>query len=80
MITFRGSAARVLLPPTSSVEAAAARLAELPTGGRTPLAAGFAARARGPAGLSGSAIRTAGPCSSWLPTAAPRPAPVARTR
>jgi magnesium chelatase subunit D len=41
MITFRGSAARVLLPPTSSVEAAAARLAELPTGGRTPLAAGL---------------------------------------
>ena len=41
MITFRGSAARVLLPPTSSVEVAAARLAELPTGGRTPLAAGL---------------------------------------
>jgi magnesium chelatase subunit D len=41
MITFRGSDARVLLPPTSSVEAAAARLAELPTGGRTPLAAGL---------------------------------------
>jgi magnesium chelatase subunit D len=41
MITFRGSTARLLLPPTSSVEAAAARLAELPTGGRTPLAAGL---------------------------------------
>jgi magnesium chelatase subunit D len=41
MITFSGSAARVLLPPTSSVEAAAARLADLPTGGRTPLAAGL---------------------------------------
>jgi magnesium chelatase subunit D len=41
MITFRGSAAQLLLPPTSSVEAAAARLAALPTGGRTPLAAGL---------------------------------------
>ncbi|MHB1431673.1 MAG: ATP-binding protein, partial [Streptosporangiaceae bacterium] len=40
MVTFRGSGAQVLLPPTSSVEAAAARLAALPTGGRTPLAAG----------------------------------------
>jgi magnesium chelatase subunit D len=41
MITFRGSAAEVALPPTSSVDAAAARLAALPTGGRTPLAAGL---------------------------------------
>jgi magnesium chelatase subunit D len=41
VITFRGSAAQVLLPPTSSVEAAAGRLAALPTGGRTPLAAGL---------------------------------------
>ncbi len=41
MVTFRGSGAQVVLPPTSSVEAAAARLAALPTGGRTPLAAGL---------------------------------------
>jgi magnesium chelatase subunit D len=41
LVTFRGSGARLLLPPTSSVEAAAARLAALPTGGRTPLAAGL---------------------------------------
>jgi magnesium chelatase subunit D len=41
MVTFRGSGAQLLLPPTSSVEAAAARLAALPTGGRTPLAAGL---------------------------------------
>ncbi len=41
MITFRGNGAHVTLPPTSSVEAAAARLAVLPAGGRTPLAAGL---------------------------------------
>ncbi|MFI1256550.1 putative cobaltochelatase [Streptomyces netropsis] len=41
MITFRGSGATVALPPTSSVEAGAARLEKLPTGGRTPLAAGL---------------------------------------
>ncbi|MCD9142321.1 putative cobaltochelatase [Streptomyces albireticuli] len=41
MITFRGSGAEVALPPTSSVDAGAARLERLPTGGRTPLAAGL---------------------------------------
>ncbi|GAB4049995.1 hypothetical protein GCM10028775_20450 [Catellatospora paridis] len=41
LITFRGSEAQLALPPTSSVEAGAARLRELPTGGRTPLAAGL---------------------------------------
>jgi magnesium chelatase subunit D len=41
LITFRGAAAELALPPTWSVEAAAARLSELPTGGRTPLAAGL---------------------------------------
>ncbi|MER5829469.1 putative cobaltochelatase [Streptomyces sp. NPDC002130] len=41
LVTFRGSDADVALPPTSSVDAAAARLETLPTGGRTPLAAGL---------------------------------------
>ncbi|MFI7420503.1 VWA domain-containing protein [Nonomuraea sp. NPDC049684] len=41
LITFRGAGAEVALPPTSSVEAGAARLRSLPTGGRTPLAAGL---------------------------------------
>ncbi|MEV5433025.1 putative cobaltochelatase [Streptomyces sp. NPDC052701] len=41
LVTFRGSGAEVALPPTSSVDAAAARLQALPTGGRTPLAAGL---------------------------------------
>jgi magnesium chelatase subunit D len=43
LVTFRGSGAEVALPPTGSVEAAALRLAALPTGGRTPLAAGLMA-------------------------------------
>ena len=41
LVTFRGSAGEVALPPTSSVDAAAVRLESLPTGGRTPLAAGL---------------------------------------
>ncbi|AZK93469.1 putative cobaltochelatase [Streptomyces tsukubensis] len=41
LITFRGREAELVLPPTSSVDAAAARLGLLPTGGRTPLAAGL---------------------------------------
>ena len=46
LVTFRGTGAEVALPPTSSVDAAAARLAELPHGGRTPLAEGLTEVAR----------------------------------
>lgn len=41
LVTFRGKDAELALPPTSSVDAGAARLERLPTGGRTPLAAGL---------------------------------------
>ncbi len=41
LVTFRGDGAEVALRPTGSVEVARARLSELPTGGRTPLAAGI---------------------------------------
>ncbi|MFI6264912.1 putative cobaltochelatase [Micromonospora sp. NPDC051006] len=43
VVSFRGAGAQTLLPATSSVLAASARLAELPTGGRTPLAEGLLA-------------------------------------
>ena len=39
LVAFRGDAAEVVLRPTGSVEIARARLAELPAGGTTPLAA-----------------------------------------
>ncbi|HEX8760086.1 MAG TPA: magnesium chelatase subunit D family protein [Pseudonocardiaceae bacterium] len=41
LISFRGTRAQVVLPPTSAVDAAAARLRALRTGGRTPLADGL---------------------------------------
>lgn len=42
MIAFRRNAAEELLPATRSVDLAQKRLAELPTGGKTPLAEGLA--------------------------------------
>lgn len=41
MIVFRKDRAELVLPPTASVELAAKRLAVLPVGGKTPLAAGL---------------------------------------
>jgi magnesium chelatase subunit D len=46
LVSFRGEGARVLLPPTSSVELGVLRLREMPTGGRTPLAAALEEAAR----------------------------------
>jgi len=46
LITFRGERAELALPPTTSHEIGAVRLRELPTGGRTPLAAGLTEAAR----------------------------------
>ena len=41
LVTFRRTGADVALPPTGSIDIAAARLEELPAGGRTPLAEGL---------------------------------------
>jgi magnesium chelatase subunit D len=41
LITFRGAGASLALPPTSSIDVAARRLRDLPSGGRTPLAEGL---------------------------------------
>jgi magnesium chelatase subunit D len=41
LVTFRGGEATLALPPTSSIDIAAARLNDLPAGGRTPLAEGL---------------------------------------
>ncbi|WP_017572226.1 VWA domain-containing protein [Nocardiopsis halotolerans] len=46
LITFRGRDAELALPPTRSVDVAAARLDDLPAGGRTPLAEGLEEAAR----------------------------------
>jgi magnesium chelatase subunit D len=41
LVTFRGNEAVLALPPTSSIDVAAKRLTDLPSGGRTPLAEGL---------------------------------------
>ncbi|WP_045879418.1 VWA domain-containing protein [Pseudofrankia sp. DC12] len=81
LITFRGEDARLTLPPTSSVDVAATLLADLPSGGRTPLADGLLLanrvlareRLRDPSRRPLLVILTDG-----RHTAGPRPAPAAR--
>jgi magnesium chelatase subunit D len=46
LVTFRGTGAELVLPPTTSHEIAAVRLRELRTGGRTPLTAALTTAAR----------------------------------
>ncbi len=41
LIAFRGAEAEIILRPTGSIEIARARLADLPSGGATPLASGL---------------------------------------
>ena len=41
LISFRGTEAELLLPPTNSVDLAQLHLQDMPTGGRTPLSRGF---------------------------------------
>ncbi len=72
LVSFRGESAQVLLPPTASVELAAPRLEELPTGGRTPWRRASRRRrkfSRERSCATGSAVL----CSSSSPTGGPRP-------
>ncbi len=73
LVTFRDESSDVVLRPTGSVEVARARLADLPTGGRTPLAAGILGALGVATGASGDLVpllilvsdgrATAGPAS-----------------
>ena len=58
VVTFGGDGARVALRPTASIEIARARLAEMPTGGRTPLGEGI---------LQGLAVCEAPSAKGYLP-------------
>ena len=77
LITFRGAGATLALPPTSSIDVAARRLARAAQRRPHPAGRGPALRRGDPAAGSGSATRAAGRCWCWSPTAGPPPA---RTR
>ena len=70
VVTFARDRAQVVLPPTGSVELAQRRLADVATGGRTPLAEGLAVaadlvlreRTRDPAAASPGAAADRRPC------------------
>ena len=53
LVTFRGADAEVVLRPTASVEIAKARLADIRTGGTSPLAAGIDAACKVVGGVTG---------------------------
>ena len=53
LVTFAGERADIVLRPTASIEIARARLAELPTGGTSPIAAGLDAAVTLARGTSG---------------------------
>ncbi len=55
LVTFRGEGSEVVLRPTASIEIARARLADLRSGGGTPLAAGLDAAAGVVGGATGDA-------------------------
>jgi magnesium chelatase subunit D len=81
LVTFAGDEAKVALRPTGSVEVARACLTDLPTGGRTPLAAGLrtaldvarSARHRDPDRRPVIVVVTDGRANSASPSAAGDP-------
>ena len=85
LVTVAGEEARVALRPTGSVEVARARLADLPTGGRTPLGPGRraaldvarAARHHDPDRRPVIVVVTDGRATSAGPSPATGPIPVA---
>lgn len=80
VVTFAGRSATLVLPPTSSVDLAQRLLADVPTGGRTPLAEGLTSaydvirreRVRDPHRRSLLVVLTDGRASAGGRTALPR--------